>query len=312
MTDSTDSTESRIAALAGRQHGVVARSQLLGCGLTSRQIGSRVRSGTFHPLHRGVYLLGHLRGRLEPPHAAKMAAVLAGGDGVLISHRHAGALWKLVPDPGRSAPIHLLLRAGRTPARRRGIVAHQTDDLEPGDAATVDGVPVTSPARTLGDLATTATGREFERAVARAQRDRLVSDEDLQRLVARRGGRRGAALLREVILRDGGPALTESELEAEFIERFRRNRRLPRPLANREVQGHRLDFYWPDRKVAVELDGYAYHGQRPSFRSDRRRDADLLATAGIRVLRFTWEDIVDDWDDTLVALTLALFRGGDA
>lgn len=305
------SIESRIAALAGGQNGVVTRSQLLAAGLTSRQVGQRLRSGTLHALHRGVYLLGHLRGRLEPPHAAKMAAVLASGDGALVSHRHAGALWELVPAPARSAPVDIVVPLSGNPSRRSGIVAHRADDLEPGDAATVDGVPVTSPARTLADLATAATARELERAVARAQRERLVGDEDLERLLSRRHGRPGVALLREVILRDGGPALTESELEEEFLERFRRNRRLPRPLANPMVEGHRVDFYWPDQKVVVELDGYAYHGQRTNFRSDRRRDADLLSTAGIWVLRFTWQDIIDDWDDTLIALTLALSRRGD-
>lgn len=300
--------ERRIAELAAGQHGVVTRGQLLSAGLTSRQVQLRVEREGLRRLYGGVYALGHLRGRLEPPHAAEMAAVLACGPGTLISHVHGAALWGLAPKPPRSKPIDVLVPADRTPTRRPGIVAHRASDLVTDDSSTVDGIPVTAPARTIADLAGVVTKRELERAIARAERLGLLSDEELKALVARWRGRPGARLLRAVILRAGGASLTRSEAESRFLELVR-GTGLTRPEANVVVHGHELDFYWPDHEIAVEVDGFAYHGSRRSFVADRRRDAHLFSTAGIRVLRFTWEQVVHEPKATLVTLARALSRG---
>lgn len=303
----SESIEEHIAALAAGQQGVVTRRQLLSAGLTSRQVEGRLKAKRLRRVHRGVYVLGHLRGPLHPPYAFEMAAVLACGPGTLVSHVHAAGLWDLASRPPRSRPVHVLV-ADRTPTRRSGIVAHRAADLLPGDADNVDGIPVTSPVRTLADLAGLVTMRELERALARAERLGLIDGGALPELVARQRGRRGARLLRTVICREGGPAFTRSEAESRFLELVR-DTGLDQPAANVVVHGYELDFYWPDLEIAVEVDGFAYHGSRRSFRADRRRDAHLFSVAGIRVLRFTWEQIVHQPKATLVTLTRALDRG---
>lgn len=303
----SDSPEARIAALAARQHGVVTRRQLLAAGLTARQVDGRLRTGRLRRVHRGVYLPGAFVGSAEPPRAVVMAAQLASGPGSLISHRHAAALRDLLAEPPRSAPVHVLVPDGRTPVRRPGIVAHEAAGLRPEDAMTVDGVPVTSTLRTLADLAGSVSSRDLERAVSRAERARLVSDEDLRGLVARHRGRPGARLLRAVVLRDGGAKLTRSEAEGRFLELVR-GTGLPEPQVNVLVHGYEVDFYWEAAAVVVEIDGFAFHRSRPSFRTDHRRDTRLFSQAGIRVLRFTWEQVVDEPKPTLVALVRALDR----
>ena len=301
------SVDDRVAELSAGQHGVVTRKQLLAAGLTSRQVERRLSSGRLQGMHRGVYLIGSLRGDLKPPRAAEMAAVLACGPGALLSHRHGAAVWELLPTPSRSASVHVLTPGDRTPTRRPGIVAHRATDLTPGEASAVDGIPVTSPLRTIADLAALVTGRELERAVARAERLELVSGAELRGLLARTRGRPGARLLRAVIQREGGAKLTRSEAESRFLDLVR-GTGLPQPEVNHLAHGHELDFFWPQHEIAVEVDGFAYHGSRRSFGADRRRDAELFSTTGIRVLRFTWEQVVHESKATLVTLTRALDR----
>lgn len=300
-----EALEEPIAALAASQHGVVTRGQLLSVGLTSRQVELRLRRGRLRGLHRGVYILGHLRDGLEPRGAVEMAALLACGPGALVSHIHAAALWNLLPDP--PPPVHVVLPAGRTPTRRPGIVGHRAADLRPEDAATVEGIAVTSAVRTIADLAGLVAGRELERAVARAERIGLVSDAALKRLLARQRGRPGARLLRAVMLRDGGTALTRSEAEVRFLELVR-DTGLAQPEVNVVVHGYEIDFYWPEHRTAVEIDGFAYHRSWHRFVADRRRDAQLISGAGIRVLRFTWQQVAHEPKATLVTLVRTLDR----
>lgn len=314
-----ETIEERIAAIGERQHGVVQRRQLLAAGVTPDMVASRLGSGGLRRVFTGVYLLGHLRGPLEPPLAPQMAAVLACGPGVLVSHRCAAELLELGPRPHRAIgegrptpprsgirrrpPVDIAFPRGRTPSRRPGIRAHRAT-LEPGDASAVEGIPVTSPTRTILDLAAVATSRELERAVARAERLGLIDEGQLERLVARSRGRRGALLLRSVVQRGGGALLTRSEAEARFVDLVR-GTGLPPPQTNVLIHGYEVDFYWPGQRVTVEVDGFAYHGSRRSFANDRRRDADLLGV-GIRTLRVTWSQIVDEPKATLVRLVRAL------
>lgn len=302
------SIEERIAAVAATQHGVVTRGQLIAAGLTRRRVASRARSGGLRRLHLGVYLLGHLRGTLEPERAPVMAAVLACGPGTLLSHVHGGWLWNLNDRPPRSWPVDVLMSDGRTPARRPGIRAHRPGRLHPGDASSVDGVPVTSPGRTLCDLATVLSRRELESAVARAERHELIDAAELRKLVARQHGVAGAPLLRAVLEQDGGPAFTRSEAERRFLDLVRTSR-LPEPEVNVRVHGYEIDFLWRDQGIAVEVDGFAYHSSRRSFASDRRRDAELL-DARIIVIRVTWEQIAHEPTATMVTLARALERAG--
>ena len=164
------------------------------------------------------------------------------------------------------------------------------------------GVPVTSPARTLLDLATTVTQRDLARATEEAQVQRRVSAHSLNEQFSRYPTHRGTAALRKEIRRD--PALTRSEAERRMIELIRAAR-LPTPETNVRIDGHEVDLVWRGAKLVAEIDGYAFHSSRNSFERDRSRDA-LLAGGGWRVVRFTWRQIVDEPEAVIARLAAAL------
>jgi very-short-patch-repair endonuclease len=172
----------------------------------------------------------------------------------------------------------------------------------------VDGIPVTAPARTLADLATVVDSRTLEQAVAGAERADLITRDELRTLVDRRRGRPGVALLRTVVCREGGAAFTRSEAEARLLALIR-GTPLPTPQVNAVVLGREVDFFWAEAAVVVEVDGYAFHRSRHSFEGDRQRDA-LFAAHGIRVLRFTWDQIVHHERSTLATVAQVLARPG--
>ena len=148
-----------------------------------------------------------------------------------------------------------------------------------------DGIPTTTVARTLLDLAEELPARAVERALAEAEVRRLLTRDELDALVERSPGRRGAATLSAILARDLH-APTRSELEGRFLA-FVAERGLPTPLVNQRVHGYEVDFHWPEARVVVELDGFAYHGTREAFERDRERDA-VLQAYGWRVLRVTY------------------------
>jgi very-short-patch-repair endonuclease len=192
--------------------------------------------------------------------------------------------------------------------RRRiaGVRVHHVRDLLPDEVTTIDGIPVTTPARTLLDLAETEGPRDVEQALAAALRMGLVSYDDLRLMLERHPNHRGAPLLRHLLEAEGVPAFTRSEAEETMLE-ITRVARLPRPELNARVLGHEVDFLWRSARLVAEVDGYAYHGSARSFAEDRRRDAELTA-AGYRVLRFTWKDLTEDRLATVVRLAQALVR----
>lgn len=294
--------QQRLGELARRQHGVVTRAQLLELGLGPDAIHYRAKAGTFRRLYRGVYLAGPIM----PPHAREMAAVLACGPAALLADWSAAALWELVPPrEDRPAPVHVVT-VGRWSADRPGIRVRRVRRLATGDRTERYGIPVTSPARTLLDLAVVAGPRDLERAVARAEREQLVEPDRLQAMAARHKGRRGAPALRAVLERAGGPALTRSEAEDRFLCLVR-EAQLPPPETNVRVGGYELDFLWPDHGIAVEVDGYRFHSSRSRFESDRRR-ATRLAARGIQVIPLTWRQIVEEGMATAVQVGQALLR----
>ena len=309
MDDSTcgGSIDDAIFALAARQHGAVTRSQLLAAGLARGMVASRLESGRLRPLHRGVYLLGSLTGPLEPERARAMAAVLACGSGTVLSHRSAAWLWGVLPRPGPAAPVDVTV-PNRARTRRPGIRARRSADLPARDTTRLEGVPVTTPARTLRDLSLVVGARDLDRAAARFERRGLIGSTEMRALPARHRGRPGAGLLRAALSCGDGMALTRSAAEERFLEIVRRGR-LPRPRTNVVVQGHEVDFLWPGEKLVVEVDGFAFHASRRSFEADRRRDAELAA-AGMRVVRVTWRQIVEENHATLARVAQALARAG--
>ncbi|HKJ91516.1 MAG TPA: type IV toxin-antitoxin system AbiEi family antitoxin domain-containing protein [Longimicrobiales bacterium] len=293
--------EARIGAVAARQHGVVIRRQLLELGFLPGTIRRRATSGWLRRLHRGVYLVGPV----PPPRARKMAAVLACGLESLLSHWSAAALWTLAAPQAVTAPPDVSVMGDRA-VRRAGIRIHRVTSLDPDERTTLDGLPVTTPARTLVDLAAVAASRDLERAVARAEREQLVSREMLAGLVTRYKGRPGVPALRATLDRSGGVAFTRSEAETRFLALVRKAG-LPVPQTNVMVHGYEIDFLWPLQRLAVEVDGCRYHSSRSRFESDRRRSTHLAAH-GIHVVHLTWHQIVHDDVATAVQIAPALLR----
>jgi very-short-patch-repair endonuclease len=195
------------------------------------------------------------------------------------------------------------------PRRKRrkieGVRIHRVRDLRPDEVTEVDGIPVTTPARTLLDISETLTAREVEQALAKALRMHLVTREEMYQMVERHPRHPGARLLR-LLGAEGGPSFTRSEAEEKLLE-ITRSARLPAPELNVKVLGHEVDFLWRNARLVAEVDGYAFHASRISFAADRQRDAELTA-AGYRVLRFTWEDLTNHRLATAVRLGQALAR----
>ena len=211
------SIDRRIGELAGRQHGVVSRPQLLALGLGEDAIDHRARLARLHVIHPGVYAVGH---RVLTQRGRWIAAVLAAGEGAVLSHHSAGALWGLLP------PTRMLELTSPSQVRRPGIRAHQSH-LPADETATEDGIPVTTVARTLLDLAAVVDPRRLERALEEADKKRLDEALSLPDLIRRYPGRRGVARARLVLARFvPGATLTRSELEERFLS-FLDERELP-------------------------------------------------------------------------------------
>jgi very-short-patch-repair endonuclease len=306
--------EEGIAAVAARQHGAVTRPQLKELGLTDRAVSRRAAAGRLHRVHRGVYRVGPL----VAPYLREMAAVLACGPGARASHRSAAWLLDMGPEPESTLPAEVQVPASRV-VRRPSIRVYRGRYLDPGggagDAAspamTAHGIPVTSPGRTLVDLAAVLPTRDLEEAVARAEQSGLVTPDGLAALVDRHCGLPGIGTLAAVLGLDGGPAFTRSELERRFVDQVRRFG-LPAPRFNVRVAGYEVDCWFAAERLVVELDGRAFHRSWRSQKNDRRRDRDL-AGQGIQVVRVTWEELEREPDRTMAGVIRALaLRGARA
>jgi len=264
---------------------VVARTQLAAAGLSIRTVDRLLEFGRLVALHRGVYAVGHAQLR---PDGHQLAAVLACGDGALLSHRSAAAAWGLLDDGG--ARSHVTVPAGRaTGLTLPGLVVHRAR-LAEVDLAERNGVPLTSVARTLVDVAGSGPRRLVARAVDAALVQQLYDQGAVDEILRRERGRRGVAVLRTVLeVRHPDAHRTRSELEAVALEKLLLGE-LPLPRVNAWLPGPDLevDLIWEEPMFVVELDGRRYHAHRA--RRDAERDARLSAH-GYRVRRFGWGDV---------------------
>lgn len=290
--------EERIAQLAARQHGVVTRGQLLEMGLSSSAIVRRGKSGRLRAIHAGVYLAG----LVEADAAAEMAAALAGGPSATVSHTSAISLLGLLRMPA-PRPVHVSVPGGGR-GQRPGIRFHRTGALADDERTTVHGIPVTSPARTLVDSVGMLGSRETELALATAEREGLIDAAELARIPDRYRHRRGAAFLRALLREWTGAHLTRSEAERQCLELLCRAG-LPRPHTNVVIGPYELDLFWPEERVALEIDGHRYHSSRARFEGDRRKD-NWLRARGIEVIRLTWRQIMREPTATAVQVGQAL------
>jgi len=292
----TPSLDRRISALATAQHGVVHRRQLRTLGVSDSAIGRRAASGRLHRVHRSVYAVGHT---VLGAHGRWLAAVLACRPGAVLSHSSAGALWDI--RSSAAGRIDVTVPGAGRPAVPR-LRVHRARELRAGDVTTHRAIPVTSPARTILDLAATLPERALEKVLDRAERAEVTDRRALLAIAAASNGHRGSArLLRVLSEHVPGTTVTRSELEERMLLLCRAHG-LPRPLVNHHVEGIEVDFVFRGARLLVEADSWRYHRDRDAFERDRERDA-IFARAGYRVLRFT--DRQMRADPQAVAATIA-------
>ena len=254
--------------LAERQEGIVTRAQLMALGWSSGRV-DRELGHWLHARHHGVYSVGM---RLVTPRGACWAAVLASGEGASLSHRSAAAFWGLIKRfPDEPEVTVEGARRGRKGIRlyRRGLPAHEVID--------VNGLRMTTVARTILDLAATRPRREVEAATSEAEYLELWDPYSLPQFIEHHKGLKGIATLK-AMLAEGAITITKSELERRFLA-FLRKRRLPLPKTNVEMRLNRkrieADCVWPEQRLIVELDGRAAHQTTSRFHNDRLRDRKL-------------------------------------
>jgi very-short-patch-repair endonuclease len=277
MRSKSDTADGAIARIAARQHGVAATKQMVEAGLTRAGIARRVRAGRLHPLHRGVYAVGH---RAPSNERVWIAAVLACGEGAVLSHASAAAHWGLLrPAPG-AVDVSVPTTAGLR--KRRGVRLHRRRALDSAARTSRLGIPVTTPARTITDLEGVLTPHLVRRALRQAElagyrlRPELSSDR------------------------------TRSDLERDFLRLCRRYG-LPSPEVNVKIGSWTVDFLWCRERIAVETDFYDYHRGRVAFRDDRARDLGLRRR-GFAVHRFSEEQIDEEPETVAADLRHALGR----
>lgn len=286
-------------SLARRQHGVVTRAQLTALGLSRNAIAHRVSRGRLHILWRGVYAVGRPGVSRE---GRWLAAVLACGEGALLSHRSAAQLWGLVKPS--AAAIEVTVPAHRYP-RRGGIRVHRRATIRPEDRDWRLGIPVTTAASTLIDLAA-ADDPRLEAAVNAADRLDRVDPEALRAELDCQPGRLGAPRLRS-LLDDPTFSPTDSALERRFLA-IVAGAGIPVPQTQVLLHGVRVDFYWPQFGLVVETDGLRYHRTAQQQAKDLRRDQAHVA-AGLRALRFSAAQIFHNPHEVTKVLHATLQAG---
>jgi very-short-patch-repair endonuclease/predicted transcriptional regulator of viral defense system len=288
-----------VARRAAEQWGVVSLDDLRARGLSREAVAVRVRKGLLHPMHRGVYAVGHANPPLE---GRFLAAVMACAPDAVLSHFSAAALWGIVPWDHRHPEVSVAASVRR---RHPGLRVHRSSMLAVRDVMRHRGIPLTSPARTLLDLAATLPERPLRRAARHAQALHRVNVRQLAEVLDRAGRRPGTAVLRRIIAT--GPAPTRSELENVVLDLIlRAGMQSPEVNVPLILDGRRVipDFRWPGQHLVLEADGAAWHDGPIAKHEDAERQA-LLERNGERVVRVTWHQAITQPDHTLARLRVA-------
>lgn len=293
--------DAEIARVAGLQRGFVTREQLLAAGLRRGAITHRLEHGRLHRYHVGIYQVGHCA--LDPL-GREMAAVLHFAGHAVLSHASAAIVWGLLDAP---ADVIALTVAGRSYHSRSGLRVHRVRTLDTLDLRVCERLPLTSPARTLVDLATELSDMSLHDALAKARGRLRVHDDEIRAALARAAHRTGSGRLLSVLEGDRRSSFTRSEAERRMLELVQAAE-LPRPLVNASLLGYAVDFLWPAQQVVAEFDGASYHVGDLAFKRDRRRDQRLVA-AGFLPIRVTWEDLTAGRLPFVARLAQGLVRG---
>lgn len=300
---SDEPVDRRVARLAKEQHGVVGRRQLELLGIGRGWIEGRLRRGQLHSVHHGVYAVGH---GLIAKKGRWMAAVLACGDGAVLSHRAAGQLLGVTP-LGDGLPEVTRSKGWRS---QPGIVQHRSP-LCPDEVGFVAGIPGTGLSRTLLDLASILSRERLEAALNEAEVLGLTDRISVYALLERYPRRPGTVALRE-LLNDVRRArgVTRRELERRFAMALAATD-LPHPHRNADVavagRFFEVDCLWRAQRLIVELDGRFVHGTWRTSERDREKDR-LLIADGWRVVRITWRQLRDDAPAVMADLRRLLRR----
>jgi hypothetical protein len=291
--------------LAKRQHGVVARRQLLALGFNAREIEHRVGRGRLHLVMRGVYAVGWPQ---LTPKRRWMAAVLACGDGAALSHRSAAAFWGIGKEARGRVDVSVMRRCE---LKRSGLRIRGRPALRPEDIVIEDNIPVIAIAQTLVDLASELDEVAVERAVNEADKRDLINPETLRSALDDHAAQPGAPALRQ-LLDKRTFRLSDSALEIVFRP-IAAAAGLPPPLTKEIVNGWEVDFHWPELGLVVETDGLRYHRTPSSQARDARRDR-AHALARMTSLRFTHYEVKHEPDQVrreLAAAARALRSASD-
>lgn len=280
-------TPPELATLATRQHGVVSARQLLRLGFSRRLLVAEADRGRLLPLHQGVYAVGHRR---LSWHSRCWAGVLGAEANevdeavwpAVASHGSAAYLWGLY----RYAPERIDVTAPIRRRAKREFAVHFSSILAPEDRGEREGIPVTSVARTLLDLAIRSKPRQLEHLLERAEELELLDLHEVEDVLHRAGGHRGRGPLRRALaLYQPDPSFTRSRFEKQF-RRLVIRVGITAPSMNFNAHGYELDAYWPELRFAVELDLFETHGSRAAFERDRLRQEELKLL-GIEMIRVT-------------------------
>jgi very-short-patch-repair endonuclease len=268
--------EQKLDWIASRGHGVVTRSRLFAAGVSAEEIRHRLQTGALLREYRGVYRVGHRAPSVE---ARYMAAVLACGAGAALSGRAAGHLWGVLkgrpPRPEVTAP---------TERKVPGVKTRRSQNVK---TTTWRGIPATTVAQTLVDLAAELDEEDLARAVHEAEVQHRTRPALIEAVLARRTTAPGAAKLKEVLR--GNVRVTLSKLESRFLARLKAAG-LPLPLTNKPAGSKRVDCRWPEKRLTIELDSYRYHHSRHAWEQDRRREREAHAR-GDDFRRYTYDDV---------------------
>ena len=269
-----------LAELAAAQFGVVTSQQLGDLGFSSSAISRMVASGRLIRLYRGVYAVGHSR---LVPRGRWLAAVLACGDEAALSHREGAAISEVRRSERSRVDVTTPNRSRRG---QRGIQLHCVRQRHSDEVTEIDGIRVTTIARTLLDLCDVIRADQVRRAFEQAERMQELDYRALNLVAERAHGRRALKVFLPLIAEDHFEAArAKSDLEARFLD-FIREQDLPMPSVNAIVGGFEVDAHWPGTKLIVELDSWAYHRGKRSFHRDRAKWLDLRAH-GFDVLAVT-------------------------
>ncbi|HEV2873665.1 MAG TPA: type IV toxin-antitoxin system AbiEi family antitoxin domain-containing protein [Thermoleophilaceae bacterium] len=268
-----------IGRIASRQHGVVTRAQLLDAGVSDKEIRRRLERKALLRVHRGVYRVGHRAPSVE---ARYHAAVLACGEGAVLSGKAAGYLWGLVK--GTAPPPEVTTKTER---RIKGIRTRRARSNEQTEATTRHGIPTTTVPRTLVDLSSLLPLADLARACHEAGVLHQTTPLHVEEVLEKRPNTPGAKKLRKVV--HGDVHVTLSALERRFLRRLREEA-LPLPETNKPAGGRRVDCRWPQHNLTVELDSYRYHRSRHAWELDRRREREAHAR-GDDFRRYTHDDV---------------------